>query len=56
MVQAYSTMNRFLARFLEHVGVISFYDHRKKYVRVSGLYIGCIDSLFHLRFIVIGTS
>ena len=30
MVQAYSTMNRFLARFLEHVGVISFYDHRKK--------------------------
>ena len=53
MVQAYSTMNRFLARFLEHVGVISFYDHRKK---ILSLYIGCMDSLFHLRFIVIGTS
>ena len=32
MVQAYSTMNRFLARFLEHVGAISFYHHRKKHI------------------------
>ena len=31
MVQAYSTMNRFLARFLEHVGAILFYHHRKKH-------------------------
>ena len=34
MVQAYSTMNRFLARFLEHVGVI-FYHHRTNiYVKI----------------------
>ena len=32
MVQAYSTMNRFLARFLEHVGAISFYYHRKNHI------------------------
>ena len=28
MVQAYSTMNRFLARFLEHVGAFLLYHHR----------------------------
>ena len=39
MVQAYSTMNRFLARFLEHVGVISVYDHRKKNMYAYYLYI-----------------
>ena len=54
MVQAYSTMNRFLARFLEHVGAISFYHHRKKHI--LSLNIGCMRSLLHLRFIVIGTS
>ena len=38
MVQAYSTMNRFLARFLEHVGVI-FYHHRTNiYVKSLSLY------------------
>ena len=55
MVQAYSTMNRFLARFLEHVGAILFYHHRKN-IYVLSLYIVCMGFLLHLRFIVIGTS
>ena len=31
MVQAYSTMNRFLARFLEHVNFIFIYKYCKMY-------------------------
>ena len=53
MVQAYSTMNRFLARFLEHVSAMFLTIIEQTYII---LYIGCMGFLLHLRFIVIGTS
>ena len=55
MVQAYSTMNRFLARFLEHVGAIFIY-HSIIEQATKNLYIDYMDSLSYLRFIETGTS
>ena len=54
MVQAYSTMNRFLARFLEHVGGIlcNIPSSNKQY----HFYIDCMDALPYLLFIAIGPS
>ena len=43
MVQAYSTMNRFLARFLEHVSAMFLTIIEQTYII---LYIGCMNSLF----------
>ena len=41
MVQAYSTMNRFLARFLEHVGAILIYHHRNNIYYILVVWFFC---------------
>ena len=53
MVQAYSTMNRFLARFLEHVSAMFLTIIEQTY---NYLIYWLYELFIHLRFIVIGTS